>query len=242
MAEAKKTTSAAKDKSTTLFDFVINSILVVVFSLFLSIIVEWVGMTYFWEEQGSKHSLDMLSVEIGYINRDFSHENNFGYKPIDLVSYSYETFYGNNEKQGIAQTFINWLNSPSTSETSDVEDYLKIGSNQIKEYLLAAIYITLVFLIRLSVLILTLPLFILVAILGVVDGLAIRDVRRWTSGRESGFRYHYAKSFVLPSFFVAWILYLSIPFSVHPNFIVLPLCLLMGFVVREAVMWFKKYL
>ncbi|PCI29051.1 hypothetical protein COB55_02920, partial [Candidatus Wolfebacteria bacterium] len=100
----------------------------------------------------------------------------------------------------------NWLNSPTDDSTGSIEAYIKSSSHSIKEYLLAAMYIALVFAIRLSILILSLPLFFLVAILAIVDGLAIRDVRRWSNGRESGFRYHYAKSFVLPSFFVAWVM------------------------------------
>lgn len=241
MAEAKRTKSVDPDKSKSIVDLFWGAVFVIIFSLFLSIIIEWIGMTYFWKDEGSKHSLTMLSTEINYINTDFSNQNIAGYRPIDFVSYSYETFYGTKNESGIAQDFINWLNSP-TDSTSTIEAYIKSSSHSIKEYLLAAMYIALVFAIRLSILILSLPLFLLVAVLAIIDGLAIRDVRRWTNGRESGFRYHYAKSFVLPSFFVAWILYLSIPFSIHPNIIILPLCLLMGLVVRSTFTWFKKYL
>lgn len=242
MSEAKRTKSVDPDKSKTIFDLFWGAVFIIIFSLFLSIIVEWIGMSFFWEDEGSMHSLTMLSTEINYINKDFSHQNIAGYRPIDFVSHSYEAFYGTKKESGIAQSFINWLNSPTDDSTGSIEAYIKSSSHSLKEYLLAAMYIALVFAIRLSILILSLPLFFLVAILAIVDGLAIRDVRRWSNGRESGFRYHYAKSFVLPSFFVAWILYLSIPFSIHPNIIILPLCLLMGLVVRSAFTWFKKYL
>jgi integrating conjugative element membrane protein (TIGR03747 family) len=242
MAESKQRKAVDPDKSKTIFDLFWGAVFLILFSLFISIIVEWIGMTWFWEDEGSKHSLKMLSTEINYINKDFSHQNIAGYRPIDFVSHSYEAFYGNAEKSGVAQDFINWLHSPTDSNTSAIEGYIKSSSNSIKEYLLAALYIILVFAIRLSILTLSLPLFFLVAILAAIDGLAIRDVRRWSNGRESGFRYHYAKSFVLPSFCVAWMFYLSVPFSIHPNIVILPLCLLMGIIVRSALTWFKKYL
>lgn len=242
MSEAKKNSAASNDKRTTVLQFLINSVFVICFSLILSILVEWIGMTYFWKEEGSKHSLNMLSTEINYINEDFSHRNIFGYRPIDFISFSHGYFYGTEDNAGIAQGMINWLNSPDSPDDFFLESFIKDSGNGVKEYLLAAVFIFLVFIIRLSILVLSLPLFILVAVVGLIDGLAIRDKRRWSNGRESGFRYHYAKSFVLPSFFIAWILYLSIPVSIHPNFIILPLGVLMGLVIRETLSWFKKYL
>ena len=48
----------------------------------------------------------------------------------------------------------------------------------------------LVFLVRLLVLVLILPLFLMAAFVGLVDGLVRRDVRGFGAGRESGFVYH----------------------------------------------------
>ena len=85
MSEAKRTKSVDPDKSKTIFDLFWGAVFIIIFSLFLSIIIEWIGMSFFWEDEGSMHSLTMLSTEINYINKDFSHQNIAGYRPIDFA-------------------------------------------------------------------------------------------------------------------------------------------------------------
>jgi integrating conjugative element membrane protein (TIGR03747 family) len=69
-----------------------------------------------------------------------------------------------------------------------------------------------------------------------------RDIRRWSGGRESAFVYHWAKKFILPSLTLPWMVYLAMPFSIHPNLIVLPFAVLLAVVVRVMTATFKKYL
>jgi integrating conjugative element membrane protein (TIGR03747 family) len=54
-----------------------------------------------------------------------------------------------------------------------------------ESYLIAAAFTTLTFLVRLLVLVLTLPLILTAAFVGLIDGLVRRDVRRFGAGRES---------------------------------------------------------
>ena len=239
---AQEANAAKQDKRTSIVDFLTNSVLVIFMSLLLSIIVEWVGMVFWWQDEGSLHSLNMLNNEINFINEDFTSTTVFNYKPVDLINYAYSTFYDVNNKEGVVNSFLRWVNEPNKGGMGAFEAFFKSTGYNIKEFLLSAFYIILVFTIRLSILVLSLPLFILVTILALVDGFAQRDVRRWENGRESGFRYHYAKALALPSFFIIWILYLSVPFSIHPNFLILPLAIVYGYVIREMVSWFKKYL
>ena len=186
--------------------------------------------------------IKMVSTEIEYINKDFREENILGYSPMDFVDYAYSTFYDSEDDDGMLENAMAWTIESNSPDSTMLATAVRTGGEVFKEYSLAALYITIIFTIRLSILILSLPLFILVTVIAVIDGFAQRDIRRWTNGRESGFRYHVMKSLALPMFFLAWIIYLSIPFSIHPNFIVLPLALLYGFIVREGISWFKKYL
>jgi hypothetical protein len=91
-----------------------------------------------------------------------------------------------------------------------------------RTYLIAAAYIVLVFLVRLLVLTLSLPLFLVAALTGLIDGLVRRDVRRFGAGRESGFVCHRAKAALLPLVTLPWVIYLALPVSVHPLWILLP--------------------
>ena len=98
----------------------------------------------------------------------------------------------------------------------------------VESYLIAAAYTTLVFLVRLLVLCLTLPLFLMAAFVGLVDGLVRRDVRRFGAGRESGFIYHRAKAALMPLAVLPWVTYLALPVSVNPLLILLPSAALLG--------------
>ncbi|GHU04878.1 hypothetical protein FACS1894158_06150 [Betaproteobacteria bacterium] len=108
--------------------------------------------------------------------------------------------------------------------------------------LIAAAYTVLVFLVRLLVLTLSLPLFLLAALTGLVDGLVRRDVRRFGAGRESGFVYHRARASLAPLSVLPWVTYLALPVSVPPLFILLPGAVVLGGVVCLSAATFKKYL
>ncbi|MBN0364558.1 TIGR03747 family integrating conjugative element membrane protein, partial [Pseudomonas aeruginosa] len=111
-----------------------------------------------------------------------------------------------------------------------------------ESYLIAAAFTTLTFLVRLLVLVLTLPLIFTAAFVGLIDGLVRRDVRRFGAGRESGFIYHRAKASLMPLAVLPWATYLALPISVHPLVILLPSAALLWMAVSLTAGSFKKYL
>ncbi len=98
------------------------------------------------------------------------------------------------------------------------------------------------FAVRLAVLTLATPVFGLFTLVALVDGLVRRDLRRWGGGRESSFVYHYAKKAATPLIIMAWVLYLALPFSLHPSWIILPFALAFALAVTITASTFKKYL
>ena len=61
-------------------------------------------------------------------------------------------------------------------------------------------------------------------------------------GRESSFVYHCAKRSALPLLVLTWVIYLALPFSLHPSFVVLPFATLFALSVADKASTFKKYL
>lgn len=114
--------------------------------------------------------------------------------------------------------------------------------SELRDYLLATVYVTLTFFIRVTILVLSVPLFVMVLIVGMVEGFNRRDLRRYGAGYESSFVYHHAKRFVKPAFFVPCMIYLSWPSAIYPNLVLLPAALLFGLAVTVATASFKKYL
>ena len=123
-----------------------------------------------------------------------------------------------------------------------IEPALHRVSLPVSEFLLSAMQITQVFAVRLAVLTLATPVFGLFTLVALVDGLVRRDLRRWGGGRESSFVYHYAKKAPIPLIIMAWVLYLALPFSLHPSLIILPFALAFAFAVKITASTFKKYL
>ena len=97
--------------------------------------------------------------------------------------------------------------------------------------------VTQVFSVRLAILTLAMPIFMLFSLVALVDGLVQRDLRRWGGGRESS-----SKKAALPLVVMTWVTYLALPFSLHPTFIVLPFAVLFAFAVAVTASTFKKYL
>jgi len=60
-------------------------------------------------------------------------------------------------------------------------------------------------------------------------------------GSESSFVYHWAKRSTMPLLVLSWVIYLALPFSLNPTFIVLPFATLFALSVAVTASTFKKY-
>lgn len=199
-------------------------------SLFVSILIEWLGIAFFWAEEGAEHSKNVMIKEFAWLSSDFRQSLLYNY-PVSLVEKTILLFH---EWVFVKSGIQDWLNAEK-SEPSLV--YYYIGA-----YIESTLYVTVVFIIRLFIIVLTSPIFILTGFTGFTDGLVQRDLRKFGVGRESAFIYHYAKRAVGPIMFLAWVIYLSIPFSIHPLLILMPAAIMFGYMIRVTASSFKKYL
>lgn len=200
-------------------------------SLFFSLVVEWLGIAFFWPEQGAGHSHQMMNEELGWFAENVTRSLLMADPVGKLDVILHQTW----QWVFIETGFIPWLEHARINPGND-------WIHWIDTYIQATVYITLTFVLRVFILLLTTPLFILSALVGIIDGLVRRDIRRYGCGYESGFIYHHAKRTVIPVFFMAWIIYLSLPFSVNPAFIFLPAAFIFGILITIATGSFKKYL
>ncbi len=212
-------------------------------TLFFSILIEWIGMaTNLWEETGAKHSKNMLVQELNYLNEDFK-KSAIVEQPLQFARTFANQFYSYTFEKTGAKNAVIWVATPTDQRnTGKFRKILRTLYLQVSDYIMAMATVIQIFAVRLAVLILSLPAFILLSLTGFIDGLVQRDVRRWSAGRESSFIYHWAKKFLYPSLILPWIVYLSIPVSVHPNFVVLPFAFIFAVSVTVMASTFKKYL
>jgi len=214
-------------------------------SLLLCMLIECVGVHFFWPEQRWHHAQGMLNYELDQLSSTFTRSlwvQDPGRTAHRWVERAYEGLF---VKTGL----LDWVRETSaharTANSGSAKDFRYFLGRiylHLEDYALASIYTLLTFLVRLLVLCLTLPLFLMAAFTGFVDGLVRRDVRRFGAGRESGFVYHRARASLMPLSVFPWVLYLALPVSVSPLLILLPSAVLLGVVADIASGSFKKYL
>ena len=210
-------------------------------SLLFSIIIEWAGMVLWWPDEGLDHSRTMLASEISYLDNDFRRSVVTSDPARFAKRFADNTYHCLFEVTRFVD-FIRWVSPPPTTSEQGLRPKLHKIFHPIAEFVIAMMQVTQVFSVRLAILSLATPVFLLFSLVAWVDGLVRRDLRRWGGGRESSFVYHYAKKAVLPLVVITWVTYLALPFSLHPTFIVLPFAVLFAFAVAVTASTFKKYL
>lgn len=207
--------------------------------------LECIGMHFFWPEQGWRHARGMLSFELEQVSTHFSRSLVFqepGRSAHWLLKRACDWGLVQSGLLDSVRDAASQSRSGAQAQARNLRYYLGLVYVHLEGYLMAAAFMVLVFLLRLLVLCLTLPLLAMVAFVGLVDGLVRRDIRRFGAGHESGFVYHRAKASLMPLAVLPWLLYLAPPVSLHPLLILLPGSALLGLATDIAAGSFKKYL
>ncbi|NWD66853.1 TIGR03747 family integrating conjugative element membrane protein [Pseudomonas gingeri] len=208
-------------------------------SLLFSILVEFAGLLLFWGDQGWRHSQAMLTNELGWLSEHFKSS---------LIL------------QQPGQTIVQWLDLLNQwllvkTGFADFAQLARVSSqgngfwswiNQIyvsiEDFVLAAVYVIFTFVVRLTILVLAAPLFLMAMFTGFIDGLIRRDLRKFGAGRESSFIYHRAKRTVVPLLILPWIVYLSLPITLNPPAVFIPCAVILGAATALTTTTFKKYI
>ena len=188
-------------------------------SLLTSVAVEWIGMAWWWPEQGSARAAEVLRREAGYLSEDFRPS------AARILHGAERAWFYAFEWTGLAAA-LRWLG----------------GAARVDEYVNAAFWTVQVLIVRVLLLAFSAPAFAALGAVGLAGGLTLRDVRRWSAGREFGAVYHAAKRGVPKVLFAAAFVYLAIPFAVHPTAVIVPGAALFGASALVVAASFKKYL
>lgn len=213
-------------------------------SLLLSVLIEWIGMHFFWPRESWHHAERMLQYELREISTNFSQSLVLS-RPAQTAHHltsllSNKLFHEPKLQVWAKRATAHPFSNPPHAEV--IQNAALEAYSHVKPYALAAGYTLLTFFTRLLVLTLTLPLFLLASLVGFIDGLVRRDIRRFEAGYESGFLYHRARAAILPAAILPWVIYLALPVSVPPLLILLPGAALLAFVINITAASFKKYL
>lgn len=222
-----------------LFSALVQLLVWLVISLMLSIIIEWLGMIWFWPEHGADHAKAVLAADRAYLNQQL-YDQSLDIRS-DIIALTGEAV-GWVSRQSWLKTFLHDVpNVADGSFLSSLQIWRYDLYQQFDDYLQASTYVTQTFVIRLALILFSLPIFLVAALVGGIDGLVERDLRRWGGGRESSNVFNLARRSVVPSFVAACVVYISLPFSINPVIVILPFAILLGLAVRIGFERLKKY-
>jgi hypothetical protein len=254
-----------------IFGMSFGAVVTVFFSWALSIAIEFAGMQFLWQERGVLHSRDLVIEDLGYIEaapHSVIVEDTVAFSRwlIAQVAIPFEKLgvLGFYERAAARVDELAALQAASASEggangvargvagavagrARGVASSLKrtaAHSNLTLATLgLIALYTAQDTALRLVIVLFALPAFVLACLLGAVDGLMRRDLRKWGGGRESSFVYHHAKAMTFLALGGGFGLYLAWPTGgFNPAYMVLVFTALVAWSLSLTLSSFKKYL
>ena len=223
---------------TWLLSLVFGAAISVVGSLAIGTVVEWIGIHVWWKDQGVQHSRDMVSEDLNHLA---------AYRrsllTADTVAFAASWAEAATRAADVAGILLlirkgSAAPAPGVHESQSLQ-LLRTAA----PYLTAMVYVWQDAFIRLAIVYLALPAFALAFLIGLVDGLGRRDIRKWCGGRESSFVYHHAKRLLWPACTFGFFVYLTWPTGgFNPAWAVLPFCAASACTVSLMAATFKKYL
>ncbi|EAA8406686.1 DUF4400 domain-containing protein [Salmonella enterica] len=192
----------------------------------LAIALEWLGDAFFWRNGCASHSEQVLQATWQWWQSSAG-------APVWLVEDL--TLVSGKLQQGSAALIASLNGQSGLFWTDTVTTVIRCA-------LLSAGNVTLTFLLRLAILLQALPLFALIIVVGLLDGLVRRDLRRFGASHESGFVYHHAKRMIGSSLAATGLVWLTVPIFFEPEFVLAPGAVVIGFMSSLAFSAFKKYL
>lgn len=217
-------------------------------SIFVSIVIgcaiEWIGMNIdgWWKAEGVSHSESMVREDLGYLAE-------YRKSLVTEDSVEFAASWAAAADMALAWVGVKALIRAAARARQAPAPASKFGHilrNLLVDsapYLISGVFVVQDAAIRMAIVVLALPAFLIAVVLGLVDGFVRRDIRRWSGGRESSFVYHNAKRLLWPAFTGGFTLYLTWPTGgFNPAWMVLPFCAAAAWTIGLMAATFKKYL
>lgn len=207
--------------------FVWRCLIWLLLSIFFGTFFDWLGMLAGW--WGSDHSLTVLSQDIAWLGENFT-TSILDRSPAEVAL-------------AISRTVHDYLSfhvQPSPRDSAFIA-LAKQTALAVQPYWQGVIYSAMSTAVRLFIIALSAVFFIVVFVVTMIDGLVERELRKEGGGIEHAAVFHHAKTWVSRP--LAWspIIYLSLPVSINPAWVVLPSALVFGTATYIAFFTFRKY-
>lgn len=233
-------------------ELVFAVIAVTVTSWFMGCLIAVLGSIALWEQDSLMHTRELVMEDLAYIDAAprsllIDDTKGFSLKVIEYVQKPYEALGILKWYQRVhAQQPIGQNTEPAISDKGAIKQSFANANRRFSQIISAGLVLSMFVLqdtlLRESIAVFALPAFLLACLLGLVDGLIRRDLRRWGGGRESSFIYHHAKRYTVWALTGGFALYLTWPFGgFNPSLMILVFTALVALTLSTTVASFKKY-
>ncbi|MFN3493255.1 MAG: TIGR03747 family integrating conjugative element membrane protein [Hydrogenophaga sp.] len=228
---------------------------ITLFAWFVGLAIEIAGSYTLWKDKGERHAQELVQQDLQHIAqapRSLMVRDTVAlserivaaveapYRALGLLSW-YERHHGS--ATGAASSAAASPQKQGGAMLKGVRQANASIQSLLSRWVVMSMYVLQDVLLRLSVAFFALPAFVLACLVGLVDGLVRRDLRRWGGGRESSFVYHHAKRYTGWALTGGFGLYLAWPFGgFNPAYMVFIFTTLVAFTMSTTVSAFKKYL
>jgi len=204
-------------------------------AVLISIIIEWVIITKWYPDQGSNRSLGFIKKELSYLEKSDLMKTEYGNNAVGVLFGTQETVY-----HEISDT-LRFSEVGSALRTSRLNSWFaKAGLLPPTVYLVTATNMVNVVTLRVVVIILSLPIFILMLVWGLSVGLTRRSIRKYQVRNESSWTYHLAKSIKSFAVIMPILIYVAWPDSIHPVLVFGPFAIAYGMAWLMFASKFKR--
>ncbi len=213
----------------------------IITSLFIGVAIEVIGDHTWWKGKAIEHAKAQVIEDLGYIELFpksvlVPDTVAFAKNMVRLASKPWDVL-------NAPAFFERTKNANPTAPAKPMQRILQRLLAEIARILELLLYVTQDTAVRLCVAFFALPAFAMACLLGLVDGLVKRDLRKWSGGRESSFVYHHSKHYTAWFLTAGFSLYLAWPIGgFNPAWMVLAFAALVAISLSITVASFKKYL
>ncbi len=248
--QATPSNASAAASSGPIVSLLVLSITVVLsigFSWLVAVLIEMVGSYTLWRDKGVMHGRDLVIEDLGYIRAAPSSllvqdtvafsEALVAFVTVPFTALGVIDYHQRVQRESVGPSDAGKTKNATLMRVSRTANmfFANVG--------LAAMYCAQDIVLRLAIVIFSIPAFVLACLLGAVDGLVRRDLRKWGGGRESSFIYHNAKATTYLALGGGFSLYLAWPFGgFNPAYMVLVFTFLVAWFLSLTLSSFKKYL
>lgn len=218
------------------FSFVLYCIAWMAAAVLFGIVLEWCIMTIYHPEQGAYRSLRLLESELSYLENTDLIKTGYGYAVIGQLLNTQQQFYG-----FLSQTLGLLPALESVAGWSVINHgFNKLGLLSPQTYAVTTLNMINVMTLRMVIIVLSLPIFLVVMVWSTSIGLTQRAIRRYQVRNETSFIFHHAKRIKFYSIAVPVTVYLAWPNELSPLWVFGPCAAIYGLSWLVMASKFKK--